>query len=128
MHKLVLTFLFLITSMIATSEESESVSMLKVIANPESLIGKTIMVKGYLRYEREANILFYDKETYENWRTKEGVWLSFDSLEKKTIDLMSLDGKAVTVYGKVNPKHNGHKGCCSGSILVIHIENSIAGI
>jgi len=128
MKSFVLSITLSLISCLSLAEDVEHVSMLRVIANPESLVGKTIMVKGYLRYENETQVLFYDANTYKDWRTKEGVWLSFSKLKPKSDVLSKLNGYSVVVYGKVNPTFNGHKNCCSGSIEVTHIEQSVNGI
>jgi hypothetical protein len=90
-------------------QEPESVSIIRLIANPDAYDGKFVRIIGFVRFEFEGNAIYVHEEDYKQGLRKNGLWLSME--ERK-----ELDRKYALIEGVFNAKDRGHFGLWSGSI------------
>lgn len=101
-----------------SAEEPRDVSLVQLIANPDSFDGKLIQVVGYLTIEFESVELYLHREDAEHALYKNGVWVELSRAEIKKYSTMSL--KYVIVEGVFDSKQLGHMGSTSGTIVKLH--------
>lgn len=73
------------------------VSMIQLIATPERFDGKLVSVVGFLRLSQEANLLYFDKSSYDNVMLENTLWL--DPTEEMERDREHLEMKYVRIEG-----------------------------
>jgi hypothetical protein len=93
-------------------EPAESVSMVRVLANPEKFHGKRIRVIGFLRLEFEGNALYLHEEDYRHLLTDNALWVDMGADKEHA----GLSMHYVLIEGTFNAKLRGHLGLCSGVI------------
>ena len=92
----------------------EQLSLVKLIANPEKYDDKMILVDGFLRLEREGDVLYLHEEDYKYHLFKNGIWVvQNDLLMTKAGD---LSNKYVTLVGTFGCRFKGHRSITSGSL------------
>jgi hypothetical protein len=99
------------------NEVPVDVSLIQVIANPETFDGKLVRVIGFLRLEFEGNALYFHREDYENGLLRNGIWV--EATPEITRDRKTLNMNYVLLEGVFNAKDRGHMGMWSGSIRQI---------
>jgi hypothetical protein len=90
------------------------VSIIQLIATPQSYDGKSVIVAGFMRLEVEGDALYLHEEDFKYGLTINSVWLTvtdaiLDQREKYT-------DKYVEIEGTFNARNTGHFGMFSGSI------------
>jgi len=100
------------------AEEPRDVSLVQLIANPDSFDGRPIRVVGYLTIEFENTELYLHREDAEQALYKNGVWADLGRAETKKYSTMNK--KYVVVEGVFDSKQLGHMGSTSGTIAKIH--------
>ena len=91
---------------------AERVSIINLIANPQSYNGKEIMIGGYLSLEFEGTAIYLSKDDWQNLICKNGFWCNVDLVKYK-----EFDKKFVNVEGVFDSSNFGHMGLWSGSIV-----------
>lgn len=113
---LLLLSLFL-SSVTASAQGVEDVSILQLIATPEKFDGKMILVIGFLRLEHEGNVLYLHEDDYKHGISKNGVWIvTTDEIRKRAAQ---LNMRYVLVKGTFKSSDKGHISPNSGSITNI---------
>jgi hypothetical protein len=93
--------------------DSETVSLIRLVSNPEAFEGKAVRVEGILRVEFEGDALFLSEADLRHRISKNGIWI--DIPEKWLPQLEKLSGHYVLVEG-VFATGTGHMGAYSGTI------------
>lgn len=98
-----------------------NVSLVRLLANPEKYDGKEVQVTGVARLEFEGHALYLTKEHYENWITKNALWidLGYGDLRAKAKELAAYNGQYVIIRGVFDKDVTGHMGLFSGAIVDI---------
>lgn len=58
------------------SFETQHVSMIQLVANPEKYDGKSVILKGYFIMAFEENVLYFSKQDYDYSISKNGIWIA----------------------------------------------------
>lgn len=99
--------------------EVKKVSLINLIATPESYHGKWVRVEGVCNFEFEGNALYLTKDDLRHCICKNAVWLEPDmealNLSDGTLAL-KFNGRFVLVEGVFDKNHHGHMGLFSGAI------------
>ena len=95
---------------------SETISLITLIANPEKFHNKSVRVQGYFMFEHDGNAIYISKSDYTNGLMKNGVFLQID---KNILDKMGIEMPYrgyITIEGIYNKNLNGSYGFFSGTI------------
>jgi hypothetical protein len=91
------------------------VSLIQLIANPDTYNGKKVRVTGFLRLEEEGNALYLHREDYEMGLMKNGVWIdSPRGMTKAQADV--VNNHYAICEGIFRAKWKGYGGLFSGEI------------
>ena len=99
------------------AQQPVDVSMVKLIAFPDTLDGKLVRVSGFLKIEFEGMELYLHKEDCTQGLTKNGVWLELDREARGKYGSMNMH--YVFIEGIVDSKHFGHMGATSATLIKI---------
>ena len=94
--------------------EPQDVSLIRLIANPETFDGKRVRVIAFLHLEFEGNALYVSRADSENNVTKNGVWIDVPEPVRK--DALQYSDRYVLVEGVFSAKDHGHRGLFSGAL------------
>jgi hypothetical protein len=124
--------LVLATSTFATDPEVavvERVSIIGLIATPNTYQGRTVLVTGYLTIGFEDNVLYLNRDDAVNGNSKNGVWIGYGKPVESPDQLKEYDAYYarlrpfnkgyVTLEGIFDGKATGHLDCCSGELTSI---------
>lgn len=75
-----------------------NVSMIRIISSPEKFSGKIVRVSGYLTTGKEANYLYFDKDSLRDGIFANALWI--DLGENQMRQLKNAGGRLVLVEGK----------------------------
>ncbi len=101
-----------------TSGFDYSVSIVRLIANPEKYHNKKIQVTGYMNLEFEGDAIYLHKEDYEKSLLTNGFWVEFShKLDKK--EIQKLNKEYVLIEGTFDMNNHGHMGLFGGEIKEI---------
>jgi hypothetical protein len=100
-----------------SARQPHDVTMVQLIANPDSFDGEFIRVIGFLRLQFEGNVLYLHREDYERSILGNGIWVDVTSEGWKQDHM--LDSKYVVIEGFFSSTSRGHMGAWSGSITNI---------
>jgi hypothetical protein len=108
-----------------TKESSGTItSLVKLIATPDKLDGRQIMVTGFMNIEFEGNAIYLHKDDFDNGLYSNGLWIDLTKEQKKEIDSLNLNRNYVLLEGTFNAKGFGHMGLWSGEIKdIVRITN-----
>jgi len=96
------------------AQEPTDVTLVRLIANPETFDGKLIRVIGFLRLEFEGNVLYLHREDYENAILGDGIWVDVTLVIKKQSATLNMN--YVLLEGIFSAGERGHLGMWSGTI------------
>src|SRR5882724_1091506 len=96
------------------AQEPTDVTLVRLIANPETFDGKLIRVIGFLRLEFEGNVLYLHREDYENAILGDGIWVDVTPVIKKQSATLNMN--YVLLEGIFSAGERGHMGMWSGTI------------
>jgi hypothetical protein len=99
------------------AQEPVDVTMVQLIANPQSFDGKLIRVIGFLQLQFEGDVLYLHREDYERSILGNGIWVDVTPEMRKQSD--NLDLKYVLLEGVFSSSWRGHMGMWSGSMTNI---------
>ena len=120
--------------------EAKHISMVQLLANPDTWNNRMIAVEGVLAFEHEGNALYLGPDDADSRITKNAVWLNISSTllkvpsgdpgtvneqrkaSGKVMALTAWSGEYVVVQGVYNSLLSGHMGRYSGSIEVTRIH------
>ena len=116
----------------STALHNCSVSLVRVIANPDQFDGFRVQASGYFHYRFEDCGLYLSKADADHLLGKNAVWVRFGggvrmvtivSLAGRTrVDSLTyFDGKYVTLTGTFDKSDLGHMGAFSGSLKDVDV-------
>ncbi len=93
--------------------EAKDVSLIQLIANPQTYDHKIVRVIGYLRIEFEGNALYFHRDDLELGMTRNGVWID---LPKDMTPAQSkiVNNQYVICTARFVAGRHGHMGLFSG--------------
>jgi hypothetical protein len=93
------------------------VSLIRLIATPESYDGRVVQVVGFLRLEFEGNALYIHEEDYKNGITKNAVWVVRNAKVNDRAEALNMH--YVMLLGTFDAGRHGHMNLFGGSITDI---------
>jgi hypothetical protein len=96
------------------AQEPTDVTLVRLIANPETFDGKLIRVIGFLRLEFEGNVLYLHREDYENAILGDGIWVDVTPVVAKQSATLNMN--YVLLEGIFSAGERGHMGMWSGTV------------
>lgn len=104
--------------------QSESLSLINLIATPERYDGHLVLVTGHVTVGLENMSICFMKVNYSS---KDCIWLNIDSgpyeteddrkrIEKKMKLLNKFNGKVATIEARFDQNNKGHFGMWSGAL------------
>jgi starvation-inducible outer membrane lipoprotein len=99
-----------------------SVSMIRILAYPDSFNTKRTFFGGYLHCKFEDSAIYFSKDHADYLDGSNAIWVTYDSTLLKSIKPKQFDGKYVTVVGTFYANQHGHMGAFAGSIKVESIK------
>jgi hypothetical protein len=100
---------------VASSEERQPVSLVRLIGQPEAFRGERVQVIGFVSIEREGTAIYLHKEDFLQGIAPNGIWLD---LERAKVPTPRQSGYAI-VEGRFDPTVHGHLGLFPGGIYEI---------
>jgi len=94
-----------------------SVSIIKLVANPQKYHGQRIRVTGLTSMEFEGTAIYLDESHYENMLTDNAIWLSLNSWGQAQ---SHCHLKYCLVEGTFNAYGSGHLNGWPGEIVDIY--------
>ncbi len=95
--------------------DSQDVSLIQLIANPEKYDGKQVRFIGFLRIEFEGNAIYFHREDYERGLGRNAIWVDIPS-DMKTSEKSATDKHYVICVGVFRASGHGHMGMFSGEL------------
>ena len=111
----------LAASVHAADARPPTVSMVQLLANPESFNERRVAVGGFLSFEHEGSALYLHADDFEHQLRKNALWVF---IPKSQANRECFDRKYVVVIGTVKSKSFGHMGAYSGSIEIERLVSS----
>ena len=113
---IILCILILVAPSIAYPQRQRpiEVSIIRLIANPQSYNGRYVRVTGFVTIRFEGNVVFLHEEDYRHFLTKNALWLEIRRGERHTY--IEGDQKYVLIEGTFDAHLTGHRGAYSGAI------------
>ena len=96
----------------AADPDEERMSLVRVLATPQAIDGRSVFVVGYLHLEFEGRILCLHKDDVEHRLFENCIWVDVP----KTPEVEALSDHYVGVGGKVNARARGHMGMYQATI------------
>lgn len=93
-----------------------SVSLIRLIANPDAFDGKLVRVFGYVRVEHEGTSIYLHREDYVKGLSKNGLWLAASDVAAPGSREAAVQNRYALIEGRFSAKMTGHMGLWSGSI------------
>lgn len=103
----------------SVTSNSETVSLISLIATPEKYNQKRIRVIGYFNLEFEGNALYLSKEDYTLGIDKNGLWIDRENIKIASKDYIRCNKQYVILEGTFQTDDKGHEDSYSGSITKI---------
>ncbi len=95
--------------------DSQDVSLIQLIANPEKYDGKRVRFIGFLRIEFEGNAIYFHREDYDRGLSRNGIWVDIPS-DMKTSEKSASDKHYVICVGVFRAGRHGHMDMFSGEL------------
>jgi len=96
-----------------------SVSLIRLIANPDAFDGKLVRVIGYVRIEHEGHAIYLHREDYVKALSKNGLWLAANDSAPEGSREAAVQNRYALIEGRFSAKETEHRGLWSGSIREI---------
>jgi len=96
----------------------EDVSLIQLIANPQTYDNKRIRIIGFVRLEFEGDAVYLHQEDFEYGLSKNGLWIDVpQDMTKKQMD--AVNRRYAICTGTFRAGGHGHMGLFSGEIAAI---------
>ena len=105
----------------AADTRPPTVSMVQLLANPESFNERRVAIGGFLSLEYEGSAIYLHADDFEHQLRKNALWVF---IPKSQADRECFDQRYVVVIGTVKSNFLGHMGAYSGSIEVERVLSS----
>jgi hypothetical protein len=93
-----------------------AVSLLQLIAAPDTFEGKYVRIHGFVRIEHEGTAVYLHREDFEHMLTRNGLWLAANDATPAGSREAQVNGRYAIIEGRFTAKKKGHKGLWSGSL------------
>ncbi|MFT3756844.1 MAG: hypothetical protein QM769_13060 [Pseudoxanthomonas sp.] len=94
-------------------EQSERVSLIQLISNPDRYEGKLVHIDGFVHINFEDNAIWLHKDDFDNSINSNSLWINVNRC-------VGWDGKPMSGYasvlGRFSSQHRGHMGLWPGVI------------
>jgi hypothetical protein len=110
----------LITPLVAAGSANPDalhVSIVRLIASPDSFEGKIVRIEGYLHLQFEGQAIYLHKQDYDRALTKNGLWV--DAPVEMLRQMAKMNDRYVLIDGVFSSKDEGHMGLWSGAVTNI---------
>jgi predicted RNA-binding protein YlqC (UPF0109 family) len=97
----------------------EGVSLISLIANPEKYHNRHVRVIGYLNLQFEGNGLYFHKEDYDKFISKNGLWVSISRDSTLLTNVKQCNNNYVLIEATFDSNNTGHMGMWSGALTDI---------
>jgi hypothetical protein len=97
-------------------KQTEEISLINLIANPQKYEGQKVTIMGYLHLEFEGNGLYINKADFENSISKNAIWIEIGPKHPENSSLAKFIDHYVLLEGTFDEKNKGHMGMMSGSL------------
>ena len=94
---------------------AEDVSMIQLIANPQTYDGKTVHLIGFIHLEFEGNVIYLHEEDFRHGLTKNGLWIDLPKGITQA-QIKSINDQYVICTAQFEAKMHGHMGLNSGEV------------
>ena len=98
-----------------SSAEPVSVSLIRLLANPDRYEGRLVRVIGVFHFGMEESVLYLHREDEELLNANNAVWVSPKAGSREQ-DYKELSGAFVIVEGRFTAKAHGHLGAFPGEL------------
>lgn len=95
--------------------DSQDVSLVQLIANPEKYDGKRVRFIGFLRIEFEGDAIYFHREDYDRGLSRNALWVHIPS-DMKNTEKSATDKHYVICVGVFRANGHGHMGLFSGEV------------
>lgn len=109
------------------SDELHLVSLIQIINNQDEFDGKKVRVQGYFILAFEENVLYLSKTDYENYNSKNGIWLSVSKEFVKSQNIEPPYKGYVVVEGVFRKDRKGITSLYNGNLDDIEYISRISG-
>lgn len=92
------------------------VSLIQLIATPDSYDGKTVRLQGFVRIEFEGTAVYLHREDAAQMLTRNGLWLDLDPAARPDSKEAQANNHYATIEGRFNAKAHGHLSLWSGAL------------
>jgi len=99
---------------VRSADESEGVSLIKLIATPERYDGKRVRVIGYCWLEFEGDAIYLHEDDYLHGISENAVWLALS--DEQRASRTTWRGRYVLASGVFRAQDRGHFGMFAGSL------------
>jgi len=90
------------------------ISIVRVLADPAQYHQRRMWLSGYLKIEREGDILYLHETDYRNGLRSNGVWVRVPTGIRKRATEFS--GRYVRIEGIFDATQGGYTGMCAGRL------------
>jgi hypothetical protein len=94
---------------------AEDVSLIQLIANPQTYDGKTVRITSFLHLEFEGNVIYLHSEDFRYGLTKNGLWVEMPKDMSKE-QMKAVNNQYVICTARFVAKMHGHMGLNSGEV------------
>ncbi len=101
----------------SANPDAIDVSIIRLIASPDTFDGKVVRIMGYLHLEFEGNGIYFHKEDYDRSLSKNGLWV--DAPSEMFREMVKMNNRYVLIEGVFSTKDEGHMGGWSGAVTNI---------
>jgi hypothetical protein len=100
----------------AAADNPLAVSLIQLIANPDTFDGKYVRVWGYVRIEHEGSSIYLHRDDCDQMLTKNGLWLAVSDVAAEGSKEAAVNNKYALAEGRFDARKHGHRGLWSGSL------------
>jgi hypothetical protein len=94
---------------------AEDVSLIQLIANPQTYDRKTVRITGFLHLEFEGNVIYLHSEDFRYGLTKNGLWVEIPKDMSKE-QMKAVNDQYVICTARFVAKMHGHMDLNSGEL------------
>jgi hypothetical protein len=95
--------------------EAEDVSLIQLIANPQTYDKKIVRITGFLHLEFEGNVIYLHREDFDYAITKNALWVNIPKGMTKE-QMKAVNNSYVICTGRFRAGMHGHMGMNSGEM------------
>lgn len=109
---------FYVNAQRAREGKAQTVSMVKILANPEAYNNKKVQIAGYLHFKFEDSALYFSKDHADHLISSNAFWIKYDTTVTDSLKPNDFDEKYVMIVGTFYSDQYGHMGSFAGTVIV----------